>query len=145
MEYKTIICPIDGTELAESALRHAAYLSGISGAKIMLLHVVEKWYRASHLVTNSVEWEALHKEWLDTGRSVLERDSEKLKSYGASHVDTVLRDGDASHEIVALAVEYRADLIIMSTHRYSPIGKLFVGSITDNVTKKSPCPVLWVF
>lgn len=38
-----------------------------------------------------------------------------------------------------------ADLIVMATHRYSPIGKLFHGSITDKVTRKSPCPILWLF
>lgn len=38
-----------------------------------------------------------------------------------------------------------ADLIVMATHRYSPVGKLFHGSITDKVTRKSPCPILWLF
>lgn len=145
MEFKNIICPTDGTEVSESALRHAAYLSRLSGAKVLLLHVVEKWYRASHLVTDSNEWDTIHKEWLESGRAVLEKEAEKLLAYGATQIDTVLRDGDASHEILALAVEKRADLIVMATHRYSPVGKIFAGSVTDNVTKKSPCPVLWVF
>lgn len=145
MDYKTIICPTDGTEVSEAALRHAAYISKISGARVLLLHVVEKWYHASHIVTDSVEWDAIHKEWLDKGREVLASDAEKLKTYGAAHIDTILRDGDASYEIVALAVEKRADMIVMATHRYTPIGKLFTGSVTDRVTKKSPCPVFWVF
>lgn len=145
MDYKTIVCPTDGTEISEVALRHSAYLSQISGARVLLLHVVEKWYHASHIVTDSVEWDSIHREWLEKGREVLEKDSEKLKNYGAAHIDTVLRDGDASYEIVALAVEKRADMIVMATHRYSPIGKLFTGSVTDRVTKKAPCPVFWVF
>jgi nucleotide-binding universal stress UspA family protein len=145
MEYKTIICPIDGTELSEKALKHSAYLSKVSGAKIVLLHITEKWHRAGHLVTNSPEWETIHKEWLEEGRAILTNGAETLRALGASHVDTMLREGDASHEIVAMAEENKADLIIMSTHRYSPIGKLFAGSITDNVTRKAPCPVLWVF
>lgn len=145
MEYKTVVCPVDGTELSDKTLKHAAYLSKVSGAKIILLHVMEKWHHAGHLVTNSPEWETIHKEWLNEGRAVLEKDTEQLRALGAVHVDTLLREGDASHEIVAAAEEKGADLIIMATHRYSPIGKLFAGSITDNVTRKAPCPVLWVF
>ncbi|MBI5560978.1 MAG: universal stress protein [Deltaproteobacteria bacterium] len=67
------------------------------------------------------------------------------KEAGVKNLRTVLRDGDASHEIVALAVEEKADLIIMATHRYSPVGKLFAGSVTDKVSRHAPCPVLWVF
>lgn len=145
MDYRTVICPIDGTELSEKSLRHAAYVSKISGARIVLLHVMEKWRRAGHLVTNSEEWDHIHKDWLNEGRSVLEKSAEQLRALGASHVDTLLREGEAAHEIVAAAEEHNADLIIMATHRYSPIGKLFAGSITDNVTRKSQCPVLWVF
>jgi len=145
MDYRTVICPVDGTELSENALQHAAYISKFSGAKIVLLHVMEKWRRAGHIVTDSAEWNAIHKDWLNEGRTVLERDAEKLRTMGASHVDTVLREGEAAHEIINVAEENKADLIVMSTHRYTPIGKLFAGSVTDNVTRKAPCPVLWVF
>lgn len=145
MDYRTVICPVDGTELSEKALKHAAYISKVSGAKIVLLHIMEKWRRAGHIVTDSEEWNSIHKDWLNEGRAVLEKDAEKLRTMGAVHVDTVLREGEAAHEIVALAEENKADLIVMSTHRYSPIGKLFAGSITDNVTRKAPCPVLWIF
>jgi len=41
--------------------------------------------------------------------------------------------------------ERAADIIVMATHRYSRIGKIFYGSVVDKVTKHSPCPVLWVF
>lgn len=145
MDYRTVICPVDGTEVSEKALKHAAYISKVSGAKIVLLHVMEKWRRAGHIVTNSEEWDTIHKDWLNEARAILEREAEKLRAMGAAHVDTVLREGEASHEIIALAEDKKADLIVMSTHRYSPIGKLFAGSITDSVTRKSPCPVLWVF
>lgn len=145
MEYKNIICPIDGTELSERAEEEAAYLCKVSGAKLSLLHVVEKWYRSAHLVTDSEEWNTIHEEWLNKGRDYLDKEANKCETLGVKNIDTVLRDGDAAHEIVALAVETKADLIVMSTHRYSSVGKLFIGSVTDKVTRHSPCPVMWVF
>lgn len=145
MEYTNIICPVDDTGIADAAQRQAAYLSKLSGCKLTLLHVVEKWYRSQQVATHSNEWEKLHDDWLRQGRDLLQREAEKVKGYGAAHIDTVLRDGDAAHEIVATAFETRASMIVMATHRYSPLGKIFIGSVTDRVSRKAPCPVLWVF
>ncbi len=145
MDYKTIVCPVDGSELSELAESHAAYLSRVSGAKLILLHVVEKWYHATHIVTDSSEWQAIHEEWLKKGQELLDKEETRLRETGVTNISTLLRDGDASHEIIALAVEKRADLVVMASHRYTPIGKLFMGSVIDRVTKKSPCPVLWIF
>lgn len=145
MDYKNIICPIDGSELGDKALDEAVYISKVTGAKLTLLHIVEKWYQSAHLVTDSDEWQAIHKGWLDKGKGLLEDEADKVRTKGVKHIETVLRDGDASYEIIAAAVERKADLIVMASHRYSPVGKLFLGSIIDKVTKRSPCPVLWVF
>jgi len=145
MEYKNIICPVDGSELGDHAMEEAAYISKVSGAKLILLNVVEKWYRSADVVTDSPEWQEIHEKWLNEGIELLKKEEARLKKEGINNIESVLRDGDASHEIIALAMERRADLIVMSSHRYSPVGKIFMGSITDRVTKKSPCPVLWVF
>lgn len=145
MEYRNIVCPVDGSELTDKVIDAAAYLSNISGAKIILLNVVEKWYRSEPLVTDSPEWQAIHEEWLSEGRKLLEEAAGKLRGKGVKHIETVLEDGDAAYEIVAVATQKNADLIVMATHRYSPIGKFFLGSITDRVSKKTPCPVLWLF
>jgi nucleotide-binding universal stress UspA family protein len=144
MEYKTIICPIDKSELREKVLDAAAYLGRLSGAKVVLMSVVEKWYHAQHVSTDSPEWTDIHEGWLKEGRDLLDKEANALRDRGLTNCETVLRDGDAAYEIIALANERRADLIIMATHHYSPIGKLFMGSVTDKVTKKSPCPVLWL-
>jgi nucleotide-binding universal stress UspA family protein len=145
MEYRTIVCPIDGTELTGLAVGQAAYLSKVSGARLILLHVVEKWYRATHLMRDSVEWQALYEDWLEKGKALLREEAAIVEAKGVTNLGTIIREGDAAHEIVAVAVEERADLIVMATNRYTPVGKLFIGSVTDRVTRRAPCPVLWVF
>lgn len=145
MDYKVIICPIDNSGLKDKAVEVASYLAGISGAKLVLLNVVEKWYRSEPMVTDSDEWTAIHEEWLNEGRGLLENEAKKLVDSGVKNIETILSEGDAAHEIVAEAMKNRADLIVMATHRYSSAGKFFLGSVTDRVTKKSPCPVLWIF
>ncbi|MEK7738026.1 MAG: universal stress protein [Pseudomonadota bacterium] len=147
MQYKTVVCPIDGSDpkLTEAAVEQAAYICKLSGAKLILLGVVEKWYRSTHLVTDSSEWKAIHDEWMKDGEETLRKAADGLKAKGVKTIDIEVRDGDAAHEIVAAAMEARADLIIMTTHRHSAMGKLFLGSVTDRVSKHAPCPVLWVF
>ncbi|MBI5343980.1 MAG: universal stress protein [Deltaproteobacteria bacterium] len=145
MEYKSIVCPIDGSELTDKVIETAEYLSRLSGAGIILLNVVEKWYRAADMATDSPEWQNIHEEWLGQGRRLLDNAATKLKGMGVKHIETILADGDAAYEIVAAANKKNADLIIMATHRYSPVGKLFMGSVTSRVSKKSPCPILWLF
>ncbi len=143
MKYKTIICPVDATELSELAIGHAVYMSKISEAKLVLLHVVEKWYRGLDVVGKSEEWKTLHNQWLEEGRDLLNKKAAKIGDI--KNMETILRDGDAAHEIVAEASERAADIIVMATHRHSPVGKIFYGSVIDKVTKHAPCPVLWVF
>ncbi|MBI5888452.1 MAG: universal stress protein [Deltaproteobacteria bacterium] len=145
MQYTHIVCPVDGTEITNIGVEHAAYLAKMSGARLTLIHIVEKWYRSTHLVTDSAEWTKIHEEWLNNGRKLLEDLVKKLQAQGVKDIETVLREGDAAHEIVALAIEHKADLIVMATHRYTPVGKLFMGSVIDKVTKHSPCPILWTF
>ena len=45
-------------------------------------------------------------------------------------------------EIVRVAEEYGADLIIMSTHGYTGLKHAFLGSTTENIVRYAPCPVL---
>lgn len=145
MAYKNIVCPVDGSELGDKAMEEAAYLSKVSGAKLTLVHVSEKAFRSAHLLTDSKEWKVIHEGWVSEARELLEKKQAKLKGEGHNNIELSFRDGEASNEIIAEAKEKGADLIVMASHRYSPVGKLFIGSVIDKVTKRSPCPVLWVF
>ena len=49
-----------------------------------------------------------------------------------------------SSEIAAAAKELDADLIIISTHGHTGLKHVFLGSVTENVARLAPCPVLVV-
>jgi nucleotide-binding universal stress UspA family protein len=59
-------------------------------------------------------------------------------------VEPVALVGDAHVEIVRLAVDYRADLIVMATHGRGFVAHAVMGSTTERVLRTSPCPVLAV-
>ena len=59
-------------------------------------------------------------------------------------LDTRVSQGNATSEIVRLAKELPADLLVMGTHGRSGFERLMLGSVTEKVLRKSPCPVLTV-
>lgn len=59
-------------------------------------------------------------------------------------VRTVVRRGSPSAEIVALASEEHADLVIMGTHGRAGVSRVLLGSVADRVIRTASCPVLTV-
>lgn len=145
MQCRTILCPVEDSGLTDVAVEAAAYMVKISGAKLVLLHVMKKWYSGQDVVSDSKEWNDVHQNWVKEGRDLLTGVAAKVRNMGVEDLDMELRDGEPAHEIVSMAKEKRADLIVMATYHHSPIGKLFTGSVTDRVAKSTPCPILWCF
>lgn len=68
-----------------------------------------------------------------------------LSDSGLEHELRVLeRGGDASDELVGVAEELDAELIVIGLRRRSPVGKLILGSNAQRVLLDAPCPVLTV-
>ncbi|MFL5778450.1 MAG: universal stress protein [Chloroflexota bacterium] len=53
-------------------------------------------------------------------------------------------EGDPGESIVAAAEAEQVDIVLVGTHGRGPIGRLFVGSVSDHVVRHAPCPVLVV-
>ncbi len=73
----------------------------------------------------------------ERGKTQLDPDSEARIHY---HV----RVGHAADEIVDLAYELEADLLVVGTHSRKGVKRFFVGSVTEAVVRHCPCPVLVV-
>lgn len=72
-----------------------------------------------------------------------ERTAEELGRAGYA-TSAVVRDGDAAHEIVALARERGIGLIVMGTRGHTGLTRLVLGSVARNVLLHAPCSVLIV-
>src|SRR3972149_779859 len=103
MEYRIILCPIETPEISEKWVDAASYLSKLSGARLILLHVVENWYRSEAVTTDSPEWAAIHQEWLDEGSKLLNDAEAQARKTRILDLGTVLKEGDIAHEIDAEA------------------------------------------
>lgn len=78
-----------------------------------------------------------------TGQEVLTRAEADARARGVP-CRTVLREGPVADEIVRLATEEQADLLIVGSRGLTGIRRLLLGSISNEVAVKAPCPVLIV-
>jgi nucleotide-binding universal stress UspA family protein len=132
---RTILHPTDFSPRSEGARRLALSLARDHGARLLVLHVVRPpavlYGEAISILAEGAEkevgWKALRDlPWPDTTVAV----------------DLSLKEGDPAAEIVRLAQEAPADLIVMGTHGRSGLGRLLMGSVAEQVVRKAPCPVV---
>lgn len=140
--YRTIVYPVGDSELADKARAQAAYLAKTTGSKLVLLYVNEKFHSTGVLASDSPEWTLIQENWINEGKEMLIREAKKLKELSVNNIEAVFGQGDVASEIISVAKERSAELIILASHRASPLGKLLMGSRTYNVFKDAPCPIL---
>jgi ribosomal protein L17 len=88
--------------------------------------------------------EQVQKAEHQTASKNLEHLKKRLRDFGISEVETDILEGYPGDEIVKLAKKTKVDLIIMSTHGRSGLGRVLMGSVTDQVIHQADCPVLVV-
>jgi nucleotide-binding universal stress UspA family protein len=59
-------------------------------------------------------------------------------------VRQLVRGNEVSEDLIAVAGEYSADMIVIGLRRRSPVGKLILGSNAQSILLDAPCPVLAV-
>jgi nucleotide-binding universal stress UspA family protein len=136
-----ILVPIDTSEVAERAIPWAKTLAGAT-AEIVLMEVIPQ---ASDVRTfcGQVIGKA---ETIQAGYQQMAED--QLASAVAKwfepddRVHTVVAVGDPGDQILSVAAEHGADLIVMSSHGRGSIGRFISGSVADRVVRQAPVPVM---
>lgn len=138
--YTHILVSLDQSELSEQALPHAIGLARAFGSTLHLVSVV-------HVSTSQVEsgttvvadWETqldLARQYMSGIRKrILEQDVE---------AEWDVCQGDVAEEILRYCEQQECDLIVMSTHGRSGLGRWVYGSIADRVLRYATVPVLLV-
>jgi nucleotide-binding universal stress UspA family protein len=137
MNFKKILVPLDGSALAEAALGRALEFVG-AGAKLVLVRAAEA-HALPGVDPTGAQVEVV-REAEDYLAAVVARLSEK----GVIGVETSVWYGPAAQAIVEAAQLRRADLIVMSTHGRSGLGRLILGSVADSVIRGTTTPILLV-
>jgi nucleotide-binding universal stress UspA family protein len=144
---KSIIVPLDGSELAESALPTVVELADKLDLEIILLRayaIPYGAYTSGEGFYDPVNLEAflarLRQETID----YLERKTAELKREGCEKVSYVAREGLSADEIIKITGAMPDSLIAMCSHGYSGVKRWVLGSVTETVVRHSRNPVLVV-
>ena len=139
-----ILLAIDGSKEAELAALRAVDLADATDAELHVVHVgVVPRFLESYPGTLGYE-RRLYDQIEEESRQLLRELSWRVKVVGGTVAGTHLRMGAVSLEIVALAKELGADLIVMGCRGHRGIRRAIEGSISDGVIRHAPCPVLVV-
>jgi universal stress protein A len=139
---RSILVPVDFSHPSLKALDYAVALAEQFDARITLLYVSEPvtmpdFAGSFPLAIENETLLAAFKEKLEALRKKNVHDPELIEK-------VVVRQGRAFHEITEAARTLKSDLIVISTHGYSGFSRAILGSVTERVVRRAPCPVLVV-
>ena len=141
---KQILCPVDFSDFSDYAMRYAALLAQKFEAHLTLLHVVAPILvplPGDALVPPMRQADLA--DIADACRERLTRTAGDLAEKGIT-VACQVTSGVPYLEILRMAEELHADMIVMGTHGRSGLVHLMIGSVAERVVRKAPCAVLTV-
>ncbi|MBT5877386.1 MAG: universal stress protein [Candidatus Latescibacteria bacterium] len=135
---KKILFPTDFSSFAEHALPYAVALAEEFDAALYMLYVEEvlpyiPGDPERRFPDAQLAEEAIHAQM-----------EESISQHDAGHVEVkrYVARGYPADEVVEFAKKEEVDVIVMSTHGRTGLKHLLLGSTTEKVVRKSPCPVL---
>jgi nucleotide-binding universal stress UspA family protein len=142
----TVFVPLDGSGLAEKTLPHVCALAKVMKLEIHLLRLYTLPANA-YVIADGViaPGPAQYREELKKeAETYLDGKVAGLRAEGFDRVVATAIQGDAAGEIVDIALSTPNDLIAISTHGRSGIGRWALGSVAERVIQYSRDPVLLI-
>lgn len=137
---KLILHPTDFSACSEHAFRLACSLARDQGARLVVLHVLDR----PVIVYSGVAMAPpapppVHDR--DAVRAQLDKIQASVPGVAIEHR---LEEGDPADAVLQVADDIRCDLIVLGTHGRTGLGRLLMGSVAEKVVRKAKCPVLTV-
>lgn len=137
-----LLVPIDFSELSKTALPWAVSFARSFSAEVILFNVTET-YPIDYLLGRELMNHAITPLMMEA-EDALKRMANNLNDKTGIKVSVFVRDGTPHKEICQVADEKHADLIILTTHGYTGLKHVWLGSTAERVVRNARCPVLAV-
>jgi universal stress protein A len=135
----SVLCPVDFSDASRGALRYAAAVAEHFYAMITVLTVDDP-------VLTAAASAALGENWMEVQtQQALEQFVEEAfptRKPQLQNLRLVVKTGQPAAEILRVARETQADVIVMSTHGASGVRKMLFGSVTERVLRDTPLPIV---
>ena len=145
LNLKKILYPTDFSKHSLAALPHAVSLSQTYNAQLHCLHVVDEayqyWMAGSD---NAVPIVVSENEIWESAQQQMEQFVREHLAQQEGRLITKMTSGRPFIEIIQYARDNAVDLIAIATHGHGALASMLMGSVTEKVVRKAPCPVLTV-
>lgn len=151
-----ILVPVDFSDVTDEEIRQAVRLGKALDGRLVLLHVASPMLEVTDYPMANIgpsggngmgygpiplpQTVKQNHQRLRERLSALEGDVRRHYS----NVESELIEGIAGNTILAEARSRHAEMIVMGSHGHGAVYQLLVGSVTDCVLRRAPCPVLVV-
>lgn len=136
-----VVCPTDFSAPSARTLRYAASIAQRARAPLTVVHVVDTGTDAADVLVP--EGDAYRTARIEQARSAM-ASALAPEIRQASEVTEIVALGKPYREILRVADERRAGLIVMGVHGRGALDRMFFGSTTQHVVRQAKCPVLTV-
>ena len=138
---KKILCPIDHSDCSKEALKYAVSLAMKDEAKLLLLHIID--IRSFNEGLETMSAQIPDEETLKQLRAkLLDCIPEEMRD--DMEVEALVVQGIPFAEIISTAKANEIDMIVIGSHGRTGISHMMLGSVSEKVVRKAPCPVLIV-
>jgi nucleotide-binding universal stress UspA family protein len=144
MQIKTVLFPTDFSHGARAAMDYAISLAQDYKARLVLLYVIQDISIAEWYIPSSISAADLVADMQKSAEREMEKWAAEIGGKVTGKVEAMIERGVPFVEIIRVAKEKNADLIVIGTHGRTGIDHMLFGSTAEKVVRKSPCPVLTV-
>ncbi len=145
-EFNRVLIAIDDSEESEKAIAYGFKLANKLKATVALVHIVDYVIPASYSSDPVMGLESTI--YVPEVANIQQEHSKELinkiaTKYGNDvKIETFIKNGDPKHEIIKTAEEWQAGIIVMGTHGRRGLDHFISGSLSEDVTRVAPCPVM---
>jgi len=145
MQIRSILLPTDFSECGNYALSYATSLARTFGSSIICLHVIETMVPTVGYsgMTEPLPIADITEQLEDSAERELPRLAE-CRCFAGLNIEELIVHGEAASEIVRVAKERKVDLVVISSHGRTGLGRMLFGSTAEAVVRHASCPVLVV-
>lgn len=140
--YETVFLPTAGTDGSDLAIEHAIELASRYDATLHTLYVIES-VQLADTIDEFAETE-IYEKLEDAGHRAIDAVVEQAEQAGIDTVETAISQGIPSEEILDYIGGNEIDIVVMGTAGRTGEARQRIGSVTEEVIRGSPVPVVAV-
>ncbi|QXT41204.1 universal stress protein [Gymnodinialimonas ceratoperidinii] len=142
--FTSIVVAIDGSDAANNALETACGLAKTFGAELHLIHSPQVETTSVAVGYTVVDLPITPEQIKAAGQAVIDAATTKISEAGLTVSSTTIGDDDPADDVLNTAKLNDADLIVMGRRGLGSVASLFLGSVSQKVSRGAECSCLTV-